>query len=232
MAKILITGDIHGTQDIGSLQDYFFLYGNQFTKDDYLIICGDVAVCGFSAFDSRQTREFLSDLPVTVLFCDGNHENFEELNAYPVEEWNGGKIHRIASDIIHLMRGQVYQLDRYTFFVFGGAYSVDRDSRIKGYTWFEEELPSEDEYEEEWKNLEKANFQVDYVITHTAPEEVVAELGFGSYEEAEEQTREFQRYADELDFKHWFFGHFHLDEDVEEQYHCVMDRIMDLVNYD
>ena len=58
--------------------------------EDYLIICGDVGVCGFSASDEAETRNILRNLPVTTLFVDGNHENFEQLNSYSVETWNGG----------------------------------------------------------------------------------------------------------------------------------------------
>jgi hypothetical protein len=29
---------------------------------------------------------------------------------YPIEEWNGGKIQRIRPSVIHLMRGQVFEL--------------------------------------------------------------------------------------------------------------------------
>lgn len=231
MSKILVTGDIHGTQDIGKLQQFFYYQGDDYTKEDYLIICGDVGVCGFSSQASEETQRFLSSLPVTILFVDGNHEHHPDLNDYPEEEWNGGKVHMIADDMIHLMRGQVYEIDGRTFFTFGGAFSVDRDNRVEGLTWFPEELPTEEEYQEGWANLKRHNMQVDYIISHTAPTEVVAELGFGGDEEAEYQTDEFQRFADGVTFNHWFFGHFHVDEDVEDVYHCLMDRVVDLDDY-
>jgi hypothetical protein len=112
-------------------------------------------ICGISREREVETREYLRNLPMTVLFADGNHENFAALNSYPVEEWNGGKVHIIEPGIIHLMRGQVYLIDGKKFFVFGGAYSMDRPWRTLGSTWFEEELPSEEEYEEA---LEQARF--------------------------------------------------------------------------
>lgn len=231
MSKILVTGDIHGTYDIGPIQNYFAGREDEYTKDDYLIICGDVCVCGFSARESRETREFLSNLPVTVLFVDGNHENHPMLGEYPVDEWNGGKVHMISDDIIHLMRGQVFDIDGRTFFTFGGAYSIDRDERIEGVSWFREELPSEQEYREGWKNLERVGFAVDYIITHTAPSEVAAYLGFGDYEEAMRQQDIFQEYIDETEFGHMFFGHYHIDEDVEDVFHCLMDRVVDLDDF-
>ena len=134
-----VTGDIHGTLDIGKVVKFFEGREEKYTKEDYLIICGDVGVCGFMPSDEVQTRKILRDLPVTTLFVDGNHENFEQLNSYAVEEWNGGKVHFIESDIIHLMRGQVYNIDGTTFFTFGGAYSIDKMYRTEGISWFPEE---------------------------------------------------------------------------------------------
>lgn len=126
----------------------------EFSKDeDYLIILADVGVCGFSASKETATRTTLRNLPVTVLFIDGNHEDFDRLNAYPVDEWNGGKVHFVESDIIHLMRGQVFDINGTTFFTFGGAYSIDRMYRTEGISWFPEELPNLEEYEEGWYNL-------------------------------------------------------------------------------
>ena len=108
---------------------------------------------------------------------------------------------------------------------------MDREIRIEGVSWFKEELPSEEEYEEGLKNLEKNNYTVDYIVTHTAPADVAAEFGFGAYEESERQAEEFQRYADEVEFKHWFCGHFHIDDDVEDTYHCLIDRVVDLDDF-
>lgn len=225
--SIFVCGDIHGTTDVWKLK-VFFEDREDLTKDDYLIICGDVAVCGFDHATSRDTREFLKNLPITVLFCDGNHENFADLNSYPVETWNGGNVHMIDSDIIHLMRGQIFEIEGKTFFVFGGAYSVDRDERVEDVTWFQEEIPTPSEYAQGWANLEAYDNQVDYVITHTAPFEIISEMGYGSFDEALPQVREFQYIAESIDFSEWFFGHFHEDQDIDEVYHCLWDRVIEL----
>ena len=34
----------------------------------------------------------------TTLFIDGNHENHELLNSYPVSIWNGGRVNRINDE--------------------------------------------------------------------------------------------------------------------------------------
>lgn len=225
--SFIITGDTHGTVDIGKVVQFFGDHEGEYTEDDYLIICGDVGVCGFNPDMEKEARRILRELPVTVLFIDGNHENHPKLNDHPVDEWMGGKVHFIESEIIHLMRGQVYNIDGTTFFTFGGAYSIDKNVRIEGFDWFPEEIPSHEEYEEGLDNLEKHDYQVDYIITHTAPREVAAALGYG--EESKDEIalrRYFQQIADEAEYKMWFFGHFHEDEVIEDIFVAMYNEII------
>ena len=66
--SIVITGDTHGTFDIGKVVRYFNEHEDEYTRDDYLIICGDVGICGFSAAYEANTRAVFRSLPVTTLF--------------------------------------------------------------------------------------------------------------------------------------------------------------------
>lgn len=227
--RIFVTGDTHGTFDIGKVMRFFEGRDDEFTKDDFLIICGDVAVCGFSAADEAETRRILRDLPVTVLWIDGNHENFDLLGEYPVDEWNGGKVHFICDDIIHLMRGQVFDIGGTTFFTFGGAYSIDRIHRVKGRTWFPEELPNKEEYAEGWRNLKQHDFEVDYILTHTAPAGIIDTMGYYAESDDEDELRDYlQKIADNTGFKAWYFGHFHEDSVTDEKFFCLYNDIIEL----
>lgn len=117
------------------------------TKQDYLIIAGDFG----GVWSSRTLDSDLAPyqaLPFTVLFVDDNHENFDLLNSFPIDEWSGGKVHLIKSDIIHLMRGQVYEIENKTIFTFGGGTSIDRYLRTEGVSWWSQELPNYDELDE------------------------------------------------------------------------------------
>lgn len=92
---------------------------------DNLIICRDF---GFIFDDDDVEKEWLAELehlPYIILWIDGNHENFKAINKYPVELWNGGKIHRIRKNILHLMRGQIFVVDGYKIFTMGRDYSID-----------------------------------------------------------------------------------------------------------
>ena len=115
---IYITGDCHGNFERFDLCS--FPEQMNMTKDDYVIICGDFCgICEPLLLDS------LESLPFTLLFVDGNHENFDRLNRMPVELWHGGKVHRIRPSVIHLMRGQVFELEGKRIFTFGGGKSQD-----------------------------------------------------------------------------------------------------------
>ena len=51
--------------------------------------------------------------------------NFDRLYQYPVEDWHSGKVHKIRESVLHLMRGQVFEIEEKKIFSFGGASSHD-----------------------------------------------------------------------------------------------------------
>ena len=128
--SIFVTGDTHREHDFAKLE-FFAKRNPQLTKNDYVIIAGDFGGVWWRKTLSEDLKPY-EDLPFTVLFIDGNHENFDLLYSYPVREWNGGKVHFIKPDIIHLMRGQVFELEGNTIFTFGGATSIERKVLLGG----------------------------------------------------------------------------------------------------
>ena len=58
-------------------------------KNDYMIVCGDAGLVWHGDKSDDLQLDRLEALPFTVLFVDGNHENFDALNEYPVEQWHG-----------------------------------------------------------------------------------------------------------------------------------------------
>lgn len=112
---VYITGDTHGR--------FERFYHNNFHLDseDFVIICGDFGGVWNDGYEQQAELDRLSRLPFTILFMDGNHENYDLLATYPVDDWNGGKVQYIRKNIIHLMRGQVLTIENKTFFTMGGA---------------------------------------------------------------------------------------------------------------
>ena len=75
--------------------DYFenlALYDEELSKDDYVIILGDAGIVWDGGAADREVQQALKDLPVTTLWLDGNHENFDLLEEYPEGIWHGGMV--------------------------------------------------------------------------------------------------------------------------------------------
>ena len=226
---IFITGDTHS--------DFYFRLGQKHfpaAPDDYLIICGDFGGVWYDSPDERQRLDWLSSRPFTTLFVSGNHENFDRLARLPVTEWNGGKVQYVREKIIHLMRGQVFNLEGHSFFTMGGASSHDIDDgilelddpdfkrkvnqlnrrmalfRVNHLSWWKEELPCGEEYAEAEKNLDACGRKVDYIITHCAPTSLADVIGRGFYK-ADALTDFLETVYQTCTFEKWFFGHYHED---------------------
>lgn len=226
---IYVTGDTHGEVTFQKLPA-FARANPQLTKRDYVIIAGD-----FGGVWSEKTLEEdlrpYSELPFTVLFVDGNHENFDLLNAFPVSKWKGGKVHFVREDIIHLMRGQVFELEGHTVFTFGGATSVDRGFLREGYSWWKAELPTDEDLSEALANLKRYNNKVDYIITHSCGERALMypplrtrTLQMDVYPE----NQMLSYFEDILEYKHWYFGHYHLDGRLNDRMTVLLNEIVPL----
>ena len=202
---------MHG--DIKRFTADFLPDESEWTQDDYLIVCGDFGFIFFDDEKEKKNLDILEKKPYNILFIDGNHEGFNALASYPVEEWNGGKIHRIRRNIIHLMRGQCFTIEGKKYFTMGGAYSIDRGLRKKDYSYWEAEVPNNEEYAEASDVFFGNGKKFDYILTHTAPREIILRLGYYPYVYDMELTGYLEWIMYEcVGFKRWFFGHFHEDK--------------------
>ncbi len=221
---IYITGDTHGVHP--RLAKYQLMQAQGYLKeDDYLIICGDFGyLFNDDATDNRVLDMLEQEDHYQILFIDGNHENFKALFLYPEEQWKGGRVHRIRKNIRHLMRGQVFDLDGTKVFTFGGAYSIDRYLRQKDVSYWEEEIPTVEEYREALLNLEKHNNEVDLVITHTCPSEIIRMMGHYPDRHDEELTGFLEYIMHDVlkgNFKYWCFGHWHIEKWINDKIRAV-----------
>ena len=126
---IYITGDTHCPTGMDKLNETNFPQQKHMTKKDYVIICGDFGdIWSAKSNEQKDMLQWLSQRNFTTLFLDGNWENYGKLNSLTITVWNGGSAHRLTDSVIHLMRGQIYTLNRRSFFVMGGACSNIRSS--------------------------------------------------------------------------------------------------------
>lgn len=225
---IYITGDTHGSIDIHKLAVCNFPEQKQTKKfEDYVIICGDFGLVWNNNSEELYWRKWLQDKNFTTLFVDGNHCNFNLLNQYKVDVWNGGKVHFIGPQIIHLMRGQIFDINGIKIFTMGGGESIDKQWRKENISWWKKEMPSTCEYQEALANLDKYNWNVDYVVTHTTSNSMMNKM---YYQKENNQLNNFFDIIDKkLQYKHWYFGHFHRDQQIDDKHTVVYNNII-LIN--
>ena len=108
---IYLTGDTHG-----GMERFQSKEAKQLKKGDTLIICGDFGFIWDGSKGEEKHLKWLGKRRYTIAFVEGTHDNLDRLAAYPEEEWNGGKIHRISGNLIHLMRGECYRVEGKTIF--------------------------------------------------------------------------------------------------------------------
>lgn len=247
---IYITGDCHS--DFRRFNTQNFPEQKEMTKDDYAIICGDFGGVWNKDTESRQEKndmDWLESKPFTTLFIDGNHENFDRLYSYPVEEWNGGKVHKIRPSVIHLMRGQVFELESKKFFTFGGASSHDINGgilepddpdfkkkkkrldegwlpyRVNHISWWKKELPSEEEMSEGIRNLSMHENKVDFVVSHCCASSTQAILGAGKYK-PDILTDYLEKIHRTVSYSKWFFGHYHDNRNVDSKEILLYEQVI------
>lgn len=227
---IYITGDLHGEVDISKLNTKNFPIQNNLSKKDYLIILGDFGLVWDNSKQEKYWRDWLESKPWTTLFIDGNHENHDILDSLSVDIWNGGKVHKIGESIIHLMRGQVFNIDNKKFFTFGGAESHDKAYRKEGKSWWSREMPNKEEMQEGIDRLYEKDFNVDYILSHTSPSDILPCVGFDyGIGELERYLNHVKYRLDEKEIKYqWYFGHYHKDLKIKDNFRCLYKSILEL----
>ena len=74
---IYATGDTHGNFE--RFREEYFPEQTSMTKDDYVIVCGDFGGVWDGGRQEQTRLDRLEQLPFTLLFVSGNHENFDLL---------------------------------------------------------------------------------------------------------------------------------------------------------
>lgn len=223
MGTTYITGDTHG--EYMRFTDGRPEGEETWNENDRLIVAGDFGfVYRGDRIESAQLDE-LSRKPYDICFVDGNHECFPKINEYPIVDYHGAKAHRIRKNVFHLIRGNIYKFDDKTFWVMGGGYSSDRHRRRLGIDYWNEEMPSSEEYKHAASTIKEAGMKVDYIITHTAPTNIIRKMGL----EADMHERELNGFLEwiehEVQFKHWFFGHFHQDVNICSKFSALWKNV-------
>jgi hypothetical protein len=250
---IYITGDLHGGMTAYHVSSKAFRPAK---RGDIVICTGDFGGVWWPDYHTnekhRRDEDYFLESKLrqraTWLAVDGNHENFARLfgGEFPLVEIYGGLAYQVRKNIFYLKRGEIFTIEGETFLAFGGARSHDKEpgwltpalawsgfggrewnkGRTEGVDWWPEEIPSEADYENACRNLDRVGWQVDHVITHTCP---ASQRQLFMRERKSDPTEAMlQRFLDNgLEFNNWHFGHFHLNEQLNKFY-CHFDKIQQL----
>jgi len=216
----IITGDKHG--DFRRVDAMCGLAGT--TKDDLLIILGDAGVNYFGGKRETEFKHALTKLPITMLCIHGNHERRpESLGFYQETAWRDGFVY-IQPEFPSLMfakDGEIYNISGKKCIAIGGAYSVDKEYRIKrNLGWWDNEQPSDEIKRRVEERLDNEQWRVDVVLSHTAPLKYEPREMFLSFIDDSKVDKSteiwFGAIEDRLDYDQWFCGHYHTNKIVDK----------------
>lgn len=223
---IYITGDTHG--DLSCFKNSKL---SKLGEKDILIVCGDFGfIWDPDNPDEQKKMEWLKKRKYTICFVDGAHENFDVLNSYTPYRWKGGNAHKIADNIYHLMRGEVFTFENKTFFVMGGGESDDAYMRQDGVSWWESELPSAEDLKNGISNLNDSEKNINYILTYEAP--TIAKDILKQRTNQNIIITPLNTYLQEImhnvDYMHWYFGSLHIDLNISKKMTAVFNEIIQI----
>lgn len=202
------------------------------TEEDYIIVLGDMGL--FWRNDKKDAENFIKKFEekynFNLYFIDGNHENFKLLNQLPIDENGMGYV---SDHIRHLRRGCRYNIDGKDILTVGGADSVDKFRREEGLSWWKEEEITEAEIDA------IAAGHYDYVLSHSCPLSIfeqnkiylctLGNIVDDNNPEFKKSNIQLERLLQKIDFKQWWFGHYHTDVHLNDKFTCLMNRFEELI---
>ena len=217
---IYYTGDIHGS----TLEIVTFCARFQPSKDDTIVILGDVGANYFGNERDDAFKAEFAKLEPTILCIHGNHEiRPQNIPSYKTKEWNGGIVwyEEVYPNILFAKDGEFYDIEGTKHLAIGGAYSVDKHYRLlRGYGWWADEQPSEEikQYVEQ-QIKEKPS---DVILSHTCPfkyEPTEMFLPGIDQSTVDDSTERWLDKIEELvDYKAWYCGHWHINKRIDKMH--------------
>ena len=213
---IFLTSDTHGELNRLTSKNLKFI-----KKYDTVIVLGDFGFVWKNDAQQEKNLKKISKLPFKVLFIDGYNENFVSLSEYPDTIYHGAKAKEICpGQVYYIKRGEILDIEDYKILCFGGADDYIDDV-------FSDYVPTEEDFANCRANLEKENYKVDYILTHSPSGNINRFLNMDSHT--------FGNLFDFLDevstkteYKKWYFGMFHKDKFVSSKCQAVYTNMYKL----
>lgn len=209
MTKILMVGDSHGDKyfmrqmvlkaasndihTIFQLGDFGFVWpGNDESLDDL--------------------NEYAKERDVEIIFLPGNHEDWDQLDRYEIDACLSENVtlsgfFPVRSNILYTGRVNTWYWNSVKFAVAGGAYSIDKQWRTPGHSWWPQEELTNDDIERLMSDV--GDDPVDVLLTHDAPT-------WGDFNYTLKNIPESHMHRQKMSAIHkslspivWFHGHYH-----------------------
>lgn len=219
---IYVTGDFHGEIERFKKHDI-----KKIKKGDYLIILGDFGFIWNGSDKEQKLLKWIGKRRFTTLFVEGTHDNYALLEKYPEAEFCGGIAKNISGRLYKLTRGHIFNIDSKKIFAFGGGETIDKDISEEGKTWWQNEIPSEEECNAAMTRLTEAGLSVDYVLTHDAPAIIRDFINLDLYS-FNIIHKFFDYITKSCEFKKWYFGCYHMDKIITQKYAGVFKSVISL----
>lgn len=214
---VYVTGDMHG--DISSFKRKKL---QQLKKNDTLIVCGDFGFVFDGSKREQRLCKWIGKRKYNVLFVDGVHDNYNLIEQFKKEEWNGGLTHHISGRLRHLCRGEIFGIENLKIFAFGGGEPWHMDNHLE---WGEKLRPTAQELQNAKDNLAKNNNKVDFIITHQCSGKL-KQLLTVSDSDINLLDTFFDDLRKDIAYTGWFFGGIHIDKYIPPREACLYEEVI------
>lgn len=222
MNRIFLLADLHGSYK--PIRDLNVRLIKKLDETDTIIILGDAGLNFFLNERDDKLKQQLGKYKCNYFIIRGNHEERpsnllikdKDANWHIGEQWKNFIFYEEKYPYIKYAMDfpTVYYINNYKTLVIPGAYSVDKEHRLKmGWSWFEDEQLTEKEMKHGREIVEHHNFSFDLVLSHTCPIIYEPTDLFLSFIDQSKVDKTMERYLGELehalDYRLWCWGHYH-----------------------
>ena len=203
---IYITGDTHG-----DIRRFKSKEVRRLKKGDTLIVCGDFGFIWDGTDKEKRLLKWIGKRRYNVLFVEGANDNLSLLQNYPHVTWQGAKTREISGRLRLICRGEVVEIEGKKIFAFGGGIAEHEDAESQQMEGGK--LPCPNEIENARQNLERADFKVDFIVTHRPSRKIQQFLAMDT-----SNSNVLDVFLDEVrekcEYRSWFFGSIHKNKRI------------------
>lgn len=203
--KIMVAGDWHG--DTEWARNVVRTAGRRGLKK--IVQCGDFGIWthlreGHSHLDT--VNEEARKHGVKVYFIGGNHENWDHLDFWVIQNAKTSNGHVfVRSHILYIPDGCRWAWNDKVFMGVGGAVSVDKGRRKLGESWWAQEQVDESLI---WE-IEQRKLSADFLFTHDCPTNAPFQHRFKPDSQSQMHRQLMDRLGRAVRPQLWFHGHMH-----------------------